>query len=420
MLAACGTASSFNPFKTKEVSLPGERISVLRAEETPSADPAVANKPILLPAERSNDAWPQSGGSVNNAPGHLALGGGLRTLWSVDAGRGSSDYGRLIASPIVYQGRVYTLDAEGTVTAFSAQGGAKAWRVSLTPPNEKGREGYGGGLAADGGRLFATTGFGTAVALNAASGEILWTQKIGEPIRTSPTAANDKVFFVTAESQFVVLNAGDGAVAWKFRGTPEAATLLSNVSPAVSGDMVVVPYPSGEVVAYKIDADRPQWVESVSGPRRSGSLAALKDPARPVIDNGVVFATGNAGRLIASALATGERLWTQNVGSTQTPVPAGDTVFVVDGSSKLVALARNGGKIRWVAELPADSRWNGPVLAGGRLWLVSSKGLLLGIDAKAGQTTAKRDFGTKVFIAPIVAAGRMYILTDKAGLIALD
>ncbi len=60
------------------------------------------------------------------------------------------------------------------------------------------------------------------------------------------------------------------------------------------------------------------------------------------------------------------------------------------------------------------------MLAGGRLWLASSEGLLVGADARTGQLLTQLDLGTDVFVAPVVAGGRMYILADNASLIALN
>ena len=89
-------------------------------------------------------------------------------------------------------------------------------------------------------------------------------------------------------------------------------------------------------------------------------------------------------------------------------------------AGKLIALARADGKVRWVADLPSGARWSGPVLAGGKLWLVSGEGLLVGADARTGQLATQVDLGTPVFVAPVVAGGRMYILADNASLIALN
>ena len=85
-----------------------------------------------------------------------------------------------------------------------------------------------------------------------------------------------------------------------------------------------------------------------------------------------------------------------------------------------MALARADGNVRWVTELPASTRWSGPVLAGGKLWLVSGNGLLVGADARTGQISSQIDLYTKVFVSPVVAGGRMYILADDAELIALN
>lgn len=419
-LAACGTMSGINPFKKEEEKLPGERISIMKAQDTPTVSDTATKRPVTLPPARRNDVWTQPGGVANNAPGHLTLGGGMRTAWKVSAGTGSSSDGRITASPIVFQKKIFAIDAEGRVSAFSASTGSRLWRADLAPENEKGEEGYGGGLAADDGRVYAVTGFGTVVALNPSSGAVIWTQKIGVPIRTSPTAVGGKVYFVTSESRLYCLQGSDGTEAWSFRGLPATATLLSNVSPAVAGDTVVVPYPSGDIVAYSVSQARPVWVDSLSRRRGGSSLASLSDPARPVIDRGVVFAVGHSGRMVATSQGNGERLWTKNIRGTQTPWVAGDAVFLVDTNGKLMALGRSDGEVRWMVDLPNGGKWNGPVLASGKLWLASVEGLLVAVDAKSGTISSQVDLDTPVFIAPVVAAGRMFVLTDKARLVALN
>ena len=140
LLALTGCASSddgfsmpriqdLNPFAEKEVPLPGKRVAVLQ-QDNKIGELASADQPIMLPAEKANEAWSQPGGTANNAPGHLSLPASLKTAWSASAGTGSSGKNKLTASPIVFGGRVYTLDSEGRVTAFALAGGSQAWRVS--------------------------------------------------------------------------------------------------------------------------------------------------------------------------------------------------------------------------------------------------------------------------------------------------
>lgn len=427
-LAACGGGSSLtgiseklsNPFAKKETPLPGERIAVITDPTIADVDPAAAARPVQLPPPQTNASWSQPGGTPSNSLGHLALNGDVRKVWSADAGTGSSSSGRLSAVPLVTDGKVFTLDAAGRVSAFSSASGAKLWAVSLTPENEKSKEGFGGGLALDGGRLYAATGYGTVVSLDTNNGAIVWTKKVGKPIRSSPTASGGKIYFVSTDNVLYALSTNDGEQLWTARGLPQPATLLSNVSPAVSGSVVVAPFPAGDVVAFELGSGKATWQDSLSRSSENTAAGILIDPARPAIDRGVVFAVSHGGKMIATSESGGARLWTRNLGSTQMPWIAGDTVYVVDLTGKLIALSREDGKVRWVAELPKSGRWNGPVLAGGKLWLISTQGLLVGVDARTGQPTSQVDLDTPVFVTPVVAGGRMYILADNAQLIALN
>jgi outer membrane protein assembly factor BamB len=404
----------------EQEKLPGKRIPVLDTEEADLTSSIDSKAPITLPPAQTNVAWSQPGGVPSNAPGHLAIAGALKSVWRASAGEGSSKRERLTAIPIVYENKIFTLDSEGSVTAISAANGERVWRVSLRPDKEKGREGFGGGLAADGGRLFAATGFGTVVALDPSSGKPIWTKSLGIPIRESPTAADGRLFIVNAESELHCLSAQDGSELWTARGLPEGAAILTNASPAVSGSVVIAPHPSGEVAAFDVKTGTQKWLETMSSGDVRSSLSGVGMVARPAVDRETVFAVSRAGKLVATAKDSGERLWSRDISSSQTPWVAGDALFVVDVTGKLVALSRKDGKIKWVTALPDSGDWSGPVLAGGRLWLASSKGLLVSVDATSGNVASQSDLGAPVLITPVVANGRLYVLTDKASLIAMN
>ena len=409
-----------NIFKPKEKILPGERVAVLKSQTEIRVDENAANISVTIPQQNLNDSWTQPGGDASNAPGHLSFKGSMRSTWTSDAGEGSSSDGQLIPRPIVFGGRVYTLDTEGVVSSFSASGGSVGWRVRLTPETEEKDEGYGGGLAIADGRLYAATGYGTVVAMNPKTGKALWTKVLGVPVRTSPTAAAGKVFVVTTEGRLYALNGADGEEAWTQRGLPDRTSILSNISPAVAGKTLVVPYSSGEITAYDIETGRPLWRDSLANARRGSSLTSMASPGRPVIANGVVYAAGNSGRMIATSTKNGERLWSKTIASTQTPWPAGNMIYMVDRSSRVLAIHSKDGGVTWVQQLAKGETWLGPVMAGNRLWVVSSKGRIAGLDPRNGKIITQRDLGYRIHIAPIVASGHMYILTDNAKLVALN
>ena len=428
-----GLSSVTSMFDKKQEKLPGRRISVLKADEKGTISGPEATGPITLPPAVTNASWSQPGGVPTNAPGHLAIGDALHTIWTADAGEGSSKRERLTAIPIVYEKRIFTMDAEGTVRAISVANGGVEWRFNSVPDQKSGfdylhpfnsnnvaRAGFGGGIAADGGKIFIATGYGTVIALDAGTGQPVWTKNLSIPIREAPTASDGRVFIVNSESELFCLKATDGSELWTQKGLPENAAVLTSASPAVAGNLVYVPYPSGEITAIDIKNGQPKWTDSLAKGQINSSATAIGEAARPVVDGTTVFAMSRGGQLIATSKDKGERLWTRDISGSQTPWVAGDTLFVVDTTGKLIALTRKDGKVRWVTPLPGDGRWSGPVLAGGKLWLASSEGIFVGVDAASGNIGMQTDLGSPVMITPVVAEGRLYVLTDKAKLIAMN
>lgn len=426
LLAGCSgglpslpSVDSLNPFKEEKQPLPGKRISILpESDRVGGAELATGSLPAALPPPMVNANWTQSGGTPNAAPGHLAAPANPRSAWTADAGEGSGSVGRLTASPVVYSGTVYTLDAASRVSAFNASSGGARWRRSLVPQKERGPEGYGGGLAIDNGRLYVTTGFGNVYALDPASGKTIWEKNVGVSVRAAPAAVGDRVFIITKKGAFLCLSAVDGSELWLFNGLPQVTSLSYSPSPAVDGDVVTVPYPNGDVVALSVEDGTPLWQETLAKTRTTTSFAAMSDAAAPAMSNGVAYAIGHGGRFVATQQATGERLWALDIGSIQRPWVAGDSVFVVDTRGQAMAVDRNAGTLQWTAKLPGSRVWSGPVLGGGKLWLASNKGILVGVDALTGTVQSKINLGAPVYVPPVVAEGRLFVLTDDAKLIA--
>lgn len=408
--------------------LPGKRLSVMELDTKLEVDPEIKDTEVELPEPVLNKDWTQPGGVADNALYNLEASGSLTKLWSVSAGSGSDWVSRIVASPIVADGKVFVLDAQAGVRAFDAKSGNQLWKQDLTPEDEDSEKARGGGVAYEGGKLFVATGFGKVHALDASSGKILWTTDAGVPFRASPTADNGKVFAVTSDNQLLCLSEDKGEILWRHRGITESAGILAATSPAVSGSIVVVPYSSGELFALRVENGNVLWSDSLT---RTGSLTSLSElndiAGRPVIDHDRVFAISHAGRMVSIDLRTGERVWTKDISGVQTPWVAGDYVFLVDADQEVVALSRRDGRIRWLTKLPRYEdeeakkdpiEWSGPLLVSGKLIFVSTTGKAEMVSAKTGEIKGELDLPGKTLIAPIVADGIVYVLTDDAELVA--
>lgn len=422
-LAACDTWMGEN----EAPPLPGKRIAILAQDRAVTPEAALADIDIRLPPPEPNDDWPQPGGYAPHAMHHMELGDDLERAWTASVGSGTSGRAHLWSQPIVAEGRVFAMDAEAQVTAVDAASGRTVWDQDVTPENED-AGGFGGGLAYEDGRVFAATGFGEVVALDAATGKEQWRRKVSGPVRGAPVARGGRVVVVSLDNQTHALAADDGRVLWTHQGLSEIASLLGASSPAIEGNVVIVPYSSGELFALRLENGAVQWSESLAGIRRTGAAGTLSDiRGLPVIDRGRVYAAGNSDIIAAIDLRTGRRIWDRQIGSAQTPWVAGDYLFLISTANELVALEARTGRVKWVAPLQrwANEKdkagtlvWSGPVLAGDRLIAVSSHGWALSLSPYTGEVLGKERMPDAVTIPPVVAGRSLYFLTDDADLVA--
>ncbi|MBL8906115.1 MAG: PQQ-like beta-propeller repeat protein, partial [Rhizobiales bacterium] len=264
-LGACSSASQLLEGVTgeKDTKLPGQREAILSTSQVPVTSTAAATDPVVVPAAVDNSSWLQPGGSASNAPGNLAAGATLARAWSVNAGEGSSSTGRLVASPIVVGGTVYVLDAKSRVNAVTS-GGSRAWSVSLVPGKADPDGVIGGGLASDGTRIYATTGFGEAIALDARTGTIAWRKKLNVSLRAAPTVHDGVMYFTGIANEVFALRTSDGSEIWRTEGTGQRVSIIGSTSPAVARDVVVVPTTTGDVMAYNVQDGFPTWADSLA------------------------------------------------------------------------------------------------------------------------------------------------------------
>lgn len=427
LLGACETLEELDPFGQKEKPLPGERISILVNERSLQADVAPGEANIILPAPSQNDEWPMAGGYANHAMHHIAVSDTLAEQWSSDIGTGANDERRFIGPPIVAAGRIYTMDTESEVRAFSIEDGDRIWSTDLE--DEIDDDGHiGGGLAYERDRVFVATGFGVVFALNATTGEIIWSENTKIPLRAAPTVRGGRVFIITVDNTLIALDARDGSTLWTHSGAQETASILGSASPAVESGIVIVPYTSGELYALRSDTGRVLWQDNLVSIRRTDAVASLSQiRGRPLIDRGRVIAISHAGVMAAIDLRTGRRIWSRQIGGAESPWVAGDFIYTITNDNELIAVSRDDGKVLWVLGLPKfeDPKdlddpitWTGPLLVSDRLIVAGSTGEALAVSPYTGRLLGVEELPDGIAVPPISAGGFVFFLADDAELTA--
>lgn len=414
-----------------DVILPGKREDIRSVLAETDAEPQALvqneTRAISLPAVEANSTWPQSYGTPAFRTSNPALGTNLTQIWSSNIGAGDGRRQRITAAPVVAQGLVYTLDAEAKVAATST-GGAEVWQVDLRPERDGGGQATGGGLAYDGGRLYVSLGYGVLVALDAQSGSEIWRQQLGGTASGTPTVFDGIVYLTVGDDKGWAVSADSGRIRWTLTASPDVTNVLGAPAPAVSGDLAIFAFGSGEVQAVFRRGGLRRWDASVSGARAGTALGRVGDvTAAPVISGSRVYVGNQSGRLVSLNIGSGERFWTAPEGAEGNILPIGDSVFFVSELNELLRLDASDGSRVWGTELPRFVRDNparrseivahhGPILAGGRLYVASNDGQLRSFDPASGALLATVEIPGGATSDPVVAGGVLYVVSSRGQL----
>ena len=178
------------------------------------------------------------------------------------------------------------------------QGGVRVWSATLAG-QRRGRAYAGfsditGDPVVDGGRVYAGSPAGRIAALDAASGERIWTATEGAMSPVWPVGGS--VFAVTDAGQLVRLDAGDGSVIWAvdlpyFRNERprRRQAVFAHYGPVLAGGRLLVASDDGLIRSFSPESGR--LLSTV--PIRAGATT------NPVVVGGTLYVVSTAGRLHA-------------------------------------------------------------------------------------------------------------------------
>lgn len=442
VVAGCGAVQRVLPFslgrgpQAEDVASAGERIPVIEFDQALAPSPALAGRDFFLPGPQAVVAWPNPGGTADNAAEHVIAGQNFQIAWRRNIGAGAGRTSQVMAPPVAEGGRIFVMDGESTVSAVDARNGGQIWRVNLRPEGRE-RGGFGGGVATSGGKVFVSSGYRTMTALDAATGAVVWQSPVDVPIHGAPTVSGARVYVVDVDNQIIAFDVNTGQQTWSYRGIVEPARIMLASAPAVTGDTVIAPFSSGELLALRASNGQPLWQRELSRTSRTSALSEVRDiTGRPVISRGFVYAVSHSGVLGALDARSGQPRWQLPIGGVQAPLPVGDVVYVVSKAGQLTVINRDTGQVYWTRDLnegrvrqeggflgfwdrTVRPSWAGPILASNRLVLVNSDGEAVALNPKTGATEGALRLGSPTYVAPIAYDGALIVVTDSGELISI-
>lgn len=215
-----------------------------------------------------------------------------------------------VSSPTVADGRIFIGGGDGGIHAVQASTGQRLWTFK-TPQKVRSTP------AVVEGRVFVGGFDGHVYALEAATGKECWRFQTGGPVQGSPAVAGGTVFVGSRSAAVFALNATTGALKWR-TPHPNGSWVLG--SPAVA---------QGWVLVGSSDEQFLQALDAATGQERWRMVTRYRMLGSPVVAGDVVLCGSEGAYLFALDFATGLMVGMEAVeGPLHTsPVPAGAVIL---------------------------------------------------------------------------------------------
>lgn len=257
-------------------------------------------------------------------------------------------------TPIIHEGMVYTLGAEGHLYCFDFESGEVVWSHDLKSEykTKAALWGYAAHPLIDGDKLITLAGGegSLVVALNKNTGAELWRSLTSPEQGYSPPtiieAANTRQLVLSRPNEIAAINPETGEKYWS---VPYEATSGSIImSPLKVNNYLYIAGYSKQNLLLELNQDQPTVTEVY----RNKSRAAISPVnVQPIVDGDMIYGFDQDGRLYGIKAETGERVWSTTEPLGERPIGNG-TAFIVRNGDRYFLFTENGDLI--LCEIDAE------------------------------------------------------------------
>ena len=244
------------------------------------------------------------------------------------------------ATPIVEEGKIYSLGRSGQVNCLDARSGKNIWEIQLGGKYQIAELSCRGSPLIEGNLLIVFTGAkpgGCVIGVDKHTGREVWKALDDAVSNSSPliiTAGGNRQLIVWTSQAVNSLNPSTGETWWRMPMVTSGNDSIP--TPVVDGNRLLI---SG--LMLELDNNKPEarvlWPETMAPSKR-----LLSNTSNPVLRGDYVYSAKSGGELVCLKASSGEQVWrTTNVtelksGASVHLTPNGDATFLFTDEGNLI------------------------------------------------------------------------------------
>lgn len=345
--------------------------------------------------------------------------------WDTNVGEGVGDYYSQLR-PTVRYGKLFVADRSGVVVAFDEVTGEELWSQNFNEEFEqklrtktKGLR-LAAGVTAARKKVFVGGETGLLVALDEATGEVLWSAQANGELLSAPTVAEDVVAVNTAKGAFEGFNVDSGEKLWTYESQLPNLTLRGTSSAAYEAGGFFVGTADGKVAVVVKNNGQAAWEQPVFSPSGGNEFTRMADvDMTPLILGENLYVASYNGNLVSMELRSGRIIWSRKYSSFNELAEAGLSLYLVDDHSRIYSVDRRNGLELWSNSTLKNRELTAAAVVEGYLVVGDLEGYLHFIDRSNGDVVGRIQVDSEgLYTQPLVVDDKIYV-QSRSGKIAI-
>ena len=377
----------------------------------------LASKAITLDSPQNNSSWPMSGLNLQNSSGNLYFPGVQSIFLKKKIGKNKFNFYQRMQSPIFFENNLVMSDDEGSIKKINKQGKIY-WKVRIYEKIYK-RLYKNLTFTLHNNHVYVADNIGFVYVINYKNGELIWKKNFGIPFKSNIKILNNKIFIIDQDNRILCLNATDGSIIWDIGAIKTFIKSQNLLGLAISkNDKVIALNTAGDILKINSKNGHIIWFVNSLISASGDQTDFFKSSDIVVNGNDVVFSSMSS--TFSLNLNNGYINWMAKPRSSNTPIIAGDNIFLVTDGGYFVNLDRATGKIVFSTNIlkvlkkkARRTGISGYIMGSGKIYITTLNGYLI-ICSSTGKVESYKKIAKSINTAPIISNGELYILTSNS------
>ena len=349
----------------------------------------------------------------------------LEIDWQQSVGSGVGDYYSKL-NPAIGYGFYFVADRESVISAFHAQTGQRVWQTDIlaksdaAPFQNVDSARLASGIAVGRNKVFVGSEHGALTALDAKSGQIMWSQSFAGELLSKPLLVDHLVVVHATSGVIYAFDVETGKKAWEYYSALAPLTLRGTSEPIAQYGGVIFGTAEGKMVVLSSSTGQAAWSRQITVPKGSNDLERICDiDAKALVVNQNLYVLGFNGHLSALNIRTGDVIWQRDYSGFNTMAVAGSSLFFTDARDTVIAVDRRTGQELWRNKEFTLRGLTAPAVAKGVVIVGDYAGYVHVLDQRTGSTMARiRVDNSGLLGQPLITEENKVLIQSRDGDIA--